>query len=325
MNMRARLIVVACLAVGLAAVSVTATLAAGGVGSAKNGRIVFQVHVGRYAQLFTINPSGTGLKQVTHIAFSGDTEGAEQASWAPDGSTIAFDGQSGNRVNLFTIRPDGTGLAELLPLAANPDSYAGAPAYSPDGTKIAFDQDYPNSKPTLHGIFIANADGSDPRRVTTGIRTSSAYDTNADWSPDGSRLTFTRVKDSQQAAVFVVNTNGSGLTRLTPWQLDAANGSWSPDGSKIVFDSYYDTQYRKSANLFTVGPSGGAMTQLTHLTGGETQAFGPVWSPDGKEIVWHKKGPGVNQLFLMDARGGHVRQLTHLTKEPSHADWGATS
>jgi Tol biopolymer transport system component len=74
--------------------------------------------------------------------------------------------------------------------------------------------------------------------------------------------------------------------------------------------------------LFTVAPRGGAMTQLTHLTGGETQAFGPVWSPDGKEIVWHKKGPGVNQLFLMDARGGHVRQLTHLTKEPSHADWG---
>jgi hypothetical protein len=141
-------------------------------------------------------------------------------------------------VNIFTIRRDGTGLAEL-PLTVT--GFNGAPAYSPDGAKIAFDQDAGPSEPTVHGIFVANADGSEPHRVTTGIRTATAYDTNADWSPDGSRLSFTRVKNSKQAAIYVVKIDGSGLKRLTPWKLDAALASWAPDGSKLVFESYFDT------------------------------------------------------------------------------------
>jgi Tol biopolymer transport system component len=293
----------------------------GGTDTARNGKIVFQASVGKYKQLFTVNANGTGLKQVTHISFSGDSEGAEQADWSPDGSTIAFDGPSGNRVNIFTIRPDGTGLAEL-PLTVT--GFNGAPAYSPDGTKIAFDQDAGPAEPTVHGIFVANADGSNPRRVTTGIRTANAYDTNADWSPDGSRLSFTRVKNSKQAAIYVVKMNGEGLKRLTPWKLDAALASWAPDGSKLVFESYNDAQAGKSSNLFTISPNGGAMTRLTRFSGGATQALGPAWSPDGKKIVWHKVSPQLNQLFVIDSRGASQRQLTHMRGDanPGHADWG---
>ena len=249
------------------------------------------------------------------------TPRAEQADWSPDGSTIAFDGPSGNRVNIFTIRRAGTGLAEL-PLSVT--GFNGAPAYSPDGAKIAFDQDAGPSEPTVHGIFVANADGSEPHRVTTGIRTATAYDTNADWSPDGSRLSFTRVKNSKQAAIYVVKIDGSGLKRLTPWKLDAALASWAPDGSKLVFESYFDTQAGKSSNLFTIRPNGGAITQLTHFTDGATQALGPAWSPDGKKIVWHKVSPQLNQLFVTNSRGGNQRQLTHMRSDtnPGHADWG---
>lgn len=147
---------------------------------------------------------------------------------------IAFDGPAGDRVNLFTIQPDGTRLAEL-PLAV--PGFNGAPAYSPNGRKIAFDQDAGDTNPTVHGIFVANADGSNPHRVTTGIPTADAYETNADWSPDGSKLSFTRVKNSKQAAIFIVGIDGSRLRRLTPWALGAANASWAPNGSKLVFNS----------------------------------------------------------------------------------------
>ena len=62
--------------------------------TAANGLILFQAHVGSYNQLFTIKPDGSGLKQVTKIPFTGDTDGAEQADWSPDGKTIAFDAPS---------------------------------------------------------------------------------------------------------------------------------------------------------------------------------------------------------------------------------------
>jgi Tol biopolymer transport system component len=202
--------------------------------------------------------------------------------------------------------------------------YNGAPSYSPDGTRIAFDQDAGPAKPTVHGIFVANADGSDPHRLTTGIATPDAYDANADWSPDGKQISFTRVKSKTEAAIFIVGADGSGLKRLTPWKLDAANADWSPDGSKLVFQTYYDSQLGKSPNVFTMRSDGGKMTALTHFTGGDIQGLGPSWSPDGTKIVWHKLSPKVDQLFVMDARGGHVRRLTKLPggSSPSHAEWG---
>ena len=296
--------------------------------AATNGLVLFQAHVGSYNQLFTIKPDGSGLKQVTKIPFTGDTDGAEQADWSPDGKTIAFDapsrGGGDTVINLFTVAPDGSGLAEL-PLAV--PGFNGAPSYSPDGTKIAFDQDAGPSHPNVHGIFVANADGSDPRRLVTGLATPDAYDTNADWSPDSTRIAFTRVKDQREAAIFVVRADGRGLKRLTPWRLDASNPDWSPDGSKLIFHSYYNEQPGKSPNIFTIRPDGGKTTPLTHFTGGDTQALGPSWSPDGTKIVWHKVSPKVNQLFVMDAHGGHLRKLTNLPRDanPSRADWGTAA
>jgi Tol biopolymer transport system component len=171
---------------------------------------------------------------------------------------------------------------------------------------------------------VANADGSDAHRLTTGIATTDAYDTNADWSPDGTRIAFTRVRDGMTAAIFVVRADGQGLKRLTPWSLDASGPDWSPDGSKLVFQSYYDEHAGQSSNLFTIRPSGGKMTPLTHFKGGIGEALGPSWSPDGTRIVWHNVDPKVNQLFTMDAHGGHIRALTKMTGDaaPSRADWG---
>jgi Tol biopolymer transport system component len=296
--------------------------------AATNGLILFQANVGYTPQIFTIRPDGSGLKQITKIPFKEDTPGAEQADWSPDGKTIAFDAASAKGgstiINVFTVAPDGSALSEL-PLAV--PGYNGAPSYSPDGTKIAFDQDAGSAKPTVHGIFVANADGSDPHRLTTGIATKDAYDTKADWSPDGKQITFTRVKSKTEAAIFVVRTDGSGLKQLTPWKLDAAGAAWSPDGSKLVFQTYYDSQLGKSPNIFTMRPTGGKMIALTHFTGGDVQALGPAWSPDGTKIVWHKLSPAVDQLFIMDAHGGHVRKLTKMPRgsTPSRAAWGTAA
>lgn len=153
-----------------------------------NGRIVFQADVRGATQIFTIKPNGRGLKQVTDLRTDDPGPGAENAVWSPDGSRIAFDTATRyeaplfTRVNLFTIAAGGGDLTEL-PLGVG--NFNGDPAYSPDGTQISFDQDVGKSAPTVHGIFIADADGSDARRLTTGIATEQAYDTESQWSPDG--------------------------------------------------------------------------------------------------------------------------------------------
>jgi Tol biopolymer transport system component len=214
------------------AVAAVALAAAGPASGATNGRIAFQANVGPFPQLFTITPDGTGLKQLTHVP--AEDPGAENPTWSPDGATIAFDAANADGVNLFTVAADKGGLAELS-LAVG--AFNGDPAYSPDGARISFDQDIGPAKPTVHGIFVANADGSGAHRLTTAPRTTSSYDTESQWSPDGTRIAFTRVKREGVAAVFVIRVDGTCVRRLTPWRLDAASPEWSPDGSKILFNS----------------------------------------------------------------------------------------
>jgi TolB protein len=286
-----------------------------------DGRIVFQASVGTSRQLFTIRADGTELRQVTHVAFSGVDKGAEQPTWSPDGTRIAFDAPSDDGTSIFTIGSKGGGLRKVR---IGSSGSSAAPAYSPDGGELAFDHRADRSKPSAQGIFAAAADGTHPHRVTTAIRSGQAYDTAATWSPDRTRLCFTRAKDAQLAALYVIRIDGSGLKRLTPWNLDASAASWSPDGSKLAFESYSTPHPGKSANLFSISPSGGAMKQLTHFKGGATHAFGPAWSPDGKKIVWHKLGPQLNQLFVMDSGGENQRQLTQMpgNAKLSHPEWG---
>jgi TolB protein len=134
---------------------------------------------------------------------------------------------------------------------------------------------------------------------------------------------FTRVRNAREAALYVVGINGRGLHRLTPWSLDASAASWSPDGSTLVFESYSTPHPGRSANRFTIRPDGSAMTQLTDFSDGATHGFRPAWSPDGAQVVWHKLGPGVNQLFVMDRDGHNQRQLMRMPGNPriSHPDW----
>jgi len=288
-----------------------------------NGRIAFQANVGPLPQVFTIEPNGTGLREVTHVPSK--DPGAENPIWSPNGTTIAFDAAAGKGVNIFTA--SGGMPPAQVPLSVG--AFNGDPAYSADGTQISFDQDIGPAAPTVHGIFIANADGSNARRVTTGIRTTQAFDTQSQWSPDGTRLAFMSVKNSKQAAVFVVNVDGTGLKRLTPWSLDAGNPDWSPDGREILYNPYWDPHPGKFSNVFSMTPDGRHRTQLTHThTRPGVQSFAPAWSPDGAKIVFVRftpigKNSGRLDLYTMNRDGTHLRRVTNMPQAfPTNPDWG---
>jgi Tol biopolymer transport system component len=314
-------------------------IASRATGSTKpNGRIVFQANVGDLQQLFTIKPDGTGLKQITHAfpVHSGDLTGAEAPAWAPDGSKIAFDSDyessDDNFINVFTVKPDGSGLTQI-PLSVG--AYRGEPSLSRKGDRLAVSADSADNQPSLHGIFVAGADGSHPTQVTSAVPAGKdAYDAKPSWSPDGNWIAFQRVRKKNSAAIFIVRVDGTGLRRLTPWTLDAAQPRWSPNGTRILFNSYEDIQPGTAGNLFTIRPNGTHRIKLTHFTADARPWYqtghGGAWSPDGKQIVWARfkapadGGQGTVALMVMDSTGRHVRQLTHLpaTTYPDNPDWG---
>jgi Tol biopolymer transport system component len=303
---------------------------------ATNGRIVFQAGVGNKAgQVFTILPDGTGMTQVTHIT-TGDPQkdpGAENPVWSPDGSTILFDALThgtppGTKVNLFSISASGTGLAQLPALAGK---FSGDPAYSPDGTQISFDEDNSFADPKSHGIFVANADGTNPHQLTLASRSATgAFDTESQWSPDGQTIAFTRVKNDKKAAVFTIRVDGTGLTQLTPYKLDAASPDWSPDGQTIAFNSYWDSPHGNVAQVMTMRPDGShrrAITEDHFGHGGQLYCFRPSWSPDGTRIVFDRfkvRGDsGVVALYTMDPDGGNLDRVTTAKHVfPLNPDWG---
>jgi Tol biopolymer transport system component len=320
----------------LSTVSMGADARSVGRGAAvTNGRIAFQAEVRRNPQIFTIRPDGRGLKQVTDLRGDDPGPGAGEPAWAPNGTRIALNTETRftaplfTRVNLFTVASDGSGLTEL-PLGVG--NFNGDPAYSPDGKQISFDQDVGKREPTAHGIYIADSDGTDARRLTTGLQTTKAYDTESQWSPDGNTIAFTRVKNNKEAAVFAVRVDGTELTQLTPYRLDAASPDWSPNGKRIVFNSYYDSPGGKPARVFTMRPDGSKRKPITdaRAPGGPVFSFRPSWSPDGTRIVFVRAAPkdktGENyriELHTMTPRGGKLERLTQMPGGfPANPDWG---
>jgi Tol biopolymer transport system component len=170
-------------------------------------------------------------------------------AWSANGE-IAFSRGVGASTDcpggVWGMNADGSNLRQIAAVGANP-------AWSPDGTKLAYDDGT--------NLIVANADGSSPHTVLPGKDPA--------WSPDGSRLAF-----DHAGALYVVNADGSGLHQIAATGLDP---SWSPDGTQIVFAR----PLGPSKGLGVVNADGTGNRSLT--TGNDTD---PAWSPAGKRIAY---------------------------------------
>jgi len=99
-----------------------------------------------------------------------------------------------------------------------------SPAWSPDGTRIAFSRDQGSA------IYIMDADGSGVRRLVD----AGADNLEPAWSPDGRWIAFTSGPNIDETSVTLVRPDGSGLHRIGPRGV-STGVSWPPDGSRIAF------------------------------------------------------------------------------------------
>ena len=190
--------------------------------------------------IFVINSDGTGEKQLTENV-------DRDFSMSGDGNKIAFLSCSDEfDFQYFVINTDGTGLTKLTQNSnnyqdinnnANPPS---APSISDDGSKVAFEGYVGKDRE----IFVINSDGTGLRQLTDN--------TEDDWAPaisgDGSRIAFQRTEYQEMTSnpkpirpqVYVVNSDGTGLTQLTDdYERSFMFPSISDNGEKIVFWSFF--------------------------------------------------------------------------------------
>ena len=286
----------------------------------KNGLIAFGRNADSSAttgSIYVIGANGKGERRVTRA-----TAGARdtQPDWSPDGSQIVFERQNENKPwEIFSVKPDGSGLTELEPgcrnVQANGICEASGPALSPDGRRIAFEYAYGGLKfiagvewIVVGSVAVMNADGSDVRQLTQLQRPpTSSEDHVPVWSPSGKQIAFVRLnstaKPQNRQAIFVMNADGSGVRRVTPWSLGAGDHpDWSPDGKWILFRAPESGGFA-GTDLYRIRPDGTGLRQLTNFAQ-QVEVLSASYSPDGKSIVFSRTGRGgLPDIFVMRPDG----------------------
>ena len=163
------------------------------------------------------------------------------------------------------------------------------PAYSPDGSKIAY---LLATAPTV--LYIANADGSNATEVT-----QQAFYNDVQWAPDGNSLlvTISGYNGNNSFNIFKVDLNGNKLAQLTNFSYYVYGPRYSPDGSKIIYHS------KNNNNIYIMNSDGTGVTNLTNGTAGNVTVNKPMFSPDGTKIIYSKIVGGNEVLGMMNVDG----------------------
>jgi Tol biopolymer transport system component len=174
-----------------------------------------------HEQIWVMRPDGTGKRRLTRSA-----QQNEWPSWSPDSRKIVFERYfGGNRTELYTMNRDGGEKRKIARVRTRTTTsgqyWCACAAWSPDGTKIAYEAMTGKGKP---GIFVMNADGTGRTQLTHLPQTR---DENPDWSPDGTQIAFYSERVGN-AEIYVMNADGTQQHRIThdPWY--DADPRWKP-------------------------------------------------------------------------------------------------
>ena len=288
------------------------------------------------AWVYAVKADGSALKRV-------GSRGGRQGSvlypeFSPDGSKIVYTFKSdssilnsgSNPFTIETINADGSSSGKLEGV---PSSDSLSPAWSPDGSRIAFvspSRGY--GEECCYYLYSMSADGSDIRQEVrfslatihppgewSPPRFLPVTTQPPAWSPNGKRLAFIGKERRSESfsdiryAAYTVASGGSDLTRVgETWTRPA----WSPDGGRLALLKTHEDR----GLLYTVNPDGSDPIDVAHFVYGRpvnysAQAVG--WSPDGTRLLISGLASGTKALPLVIFKADG----SEFNKEPSPLTW----
>jgi Tol biopolymer transport system component len=323
-----------------------AVLLAGGCGSetqsdarnaagAASREIVFTVNRDGWNEIWTMDANGENRHRLTDSRPSGsDAAGNTSPAWSPDGQEIAFVGsgegsaEDANAHELYVMNADGSDVRQLT----KNDKLDADPSWSPDGNRIVFVQaEGWGTEHVRMSLRIIDADGSHERVLREEKEPGPVFLASPAWSPDGTRIAFSRTLFTEVSAkrgVYVMTSDGSHVTLA---HAGGAQPAWSPDGKWFAFtsdaDEFGETCFHECSPSGEIYISDG--DRLLRLTKSEAEDMSPAWSTFGDEIVFSsdRSNPEEHELelYVVSADGGKPRRITRNKVWDLDPDWRPTS
>ena len=248
------------------------------------------------------------------------------AEISPDGSRIAYalrsnarEGRAYNQLWIMTVQD-----RKSARVGGDADR-GGSPVWSPDGRMLAFQGKIGDKS----GLFVANADGSQPRFIAEMSSTNSPLQivgASASWAPDGKSIAFvsatpgpetkdatgdpmvitrylyrpearegnTHFNDNRRLHIFIADVTGGPARQLTQGDRYEHSIDWGPNG-EILYVQNPEPNADEFFNndIFAINPATGAIRRLTATEGVE---YEPRWSPDGRMIAYRATKRGLTDL-----------------------------
>jgi TolB protein len=213
---------------------------------------------------------------------------------------------------IYEMNADGAGQSRLTPREAEVTSpaqlfFQTEPAWSPDGSRIAFSSRRAGS----FDLYVMNADGTGTKRLTS----AKENETHPTWSPDGRSLAYARGGD-----IYTVGADGSGARTISEFSAQESDPAWSPDGEWIAY--VRRAPGSRAFELWLMRPDGSERHALTRQNG---RAATPAWSPDGARIVYATNAESENQsvyeLFTIGSDGTGLRRVARTVGDNFEPAW----
>ncbi len=243
-------------------------------------------------EIYVSDFDGHNAQAVTH-----DQAIVSKPSWAPGRLALYYNSYKLENPDIF-YSDLATGQRRVVA------AYGGSnfsPAASPDGSKVAMIL----SKDGRPDVYVADADGSNLKRLTTGIEDSSPC-----WSPDGQWICFATKINSRRLLAKVPADGGTVQVIHTAGAPNPTEPDWSPDGKWIAFTC------QTSEFDICVMPADGSAPPTVLVRG-----QGPSWSPNSRTLVFSHSIHYVQTLSVLDVFTKQVKDIDRVSGSDSEPAW----
>jgi TolB protein len=283
---------------------------------------------GCVSTIYVVNADGSGRTNLTN----GPAD-AGHGGWSPDGTRFAFTSDRDGNAEIYVVNADGSALTNVTNdpgfnnFSDNPGNDGSA--WSPDSSRLSFIAQCKVVGGKLE-LYVVNADGSgltyvghpDPDVIGGWMGCDASFDPNGPpisggYDPNAAHVAFVKgFGDGKGEELFVMNADGSGLTRLTNNAVDDHNLVWSPDMSRIA----WGRSIAGNAEIWVVNPDGSGLTRLSNGPEGDALRDGG-WAPDSSRIAFGSSRDGNEEIYLVNADGSGLTNLTNNPGEDNGPVW----